>query len=151
MTERQPNLLFIYADQHRADVLGSAGNDVVVTPHLDWLAAEGVRFEHAWTESPICQPARASMLTGRYPSDHGFLGNFASVCRPEWDTYPRRLQEAGYTTATIGTPLRTQRLTIRWAETPIKADKLAVAYPRRLSGLGVTCGVIRARILVRSV
>ena len=99
---QQPNLLFVYADQHRADVLGCAGNDIVVTPQLDRLAAEGVRFDHAWTESPICQPARASSLTGRYPNDHGVLGNFAGDCRPEWDTFPRRLQEAGYTTASIG-------------------------------------------------
>ena len=98
----QPNLLFIYSDQHRADVMGCAGNDVVLTPNLDRLAAEGVRFEQAWTESPVCQPARASMLTGRYPSDHGILGNFAGDCRPEWDTFPRRLQEAGYTTASVG-------------------------------------------------
>ena len=68
---KQPNLLFIYADQHRADAMGCAGNDIVVTPHLDRLAAEGVRFDHAWTEGPICQPARASLLTGRYPNDHG--------------------------------------------------------------------------------
>ena len=97
-----PNLLFLYADQHRADVLGCAGNDIVVTPNLDRLANEGVRFEQAWTESPICQPARASLLTGRYPSDHGVLGNFAGNCKPEWDTFPRRLQQAGYTTASIG-------------------------------------------------
>ena len=101
MTER-PNLLFIYADQHRADVLGCAGNEVVVTPNIDRLAAEGVRFDHAWTEGPICQPARASMLCGRYPSDHGVLGNFAGDCQPDWDTFPRRLQQAGYTTAMIG-------------------------------------------------
>ena len=102
MSNRRPNLLFVYADQHRADVLGCAGNDIVVTPNLDRLAAEGVRFDHAWTESPICQPARASLLTGRYPSDHGVIGNFAGGCRPEWDTFPRRLQQAGYTTASIG-------------------------------------------------
>ena len=100
--ERKPNLLFLYADQHRADVMGCAGNDVVVTPHLDRLAAEGVRFDQAWTESPVCQPARASLLTGRFPSDHGVLGNFAGNCQPEWDTFPRRLQHAGYTTASIG-------------------------------------------------
>ena len=100
--DKQPNLLFIYADQHRADVLGCAGNDTVVTPHLDRLATEGVRFDQTWTESPICQPARASLLTGRYPNDHGVLGNFAGDCQPEWDTFPRRLQQADYTTASIG-------------------------------------------------
>ncbi len=95
-------MLFIYADQHRADVLGCAGNDIVHTPHLDRLATDGVRFEHAWTESPLCQPARASLLTGRYPDHHGVLGNFGSDFDPEWDTFPRRLQQAGYTTASIG-------------------------------------------------
>ena len=102
MTDEKPNLLLLYADQHRADVMGCAGNDVVVTPHLDRLAGEGVRFDQAWTESPVCQPARASLLTGRYPNDHGVLGNFAGNCQPEWDTFPRRLQQAGYTTASIG-------------------------------------------------
>lgn len=101
-TMSKPNLLFLYADQHRADVMGCAGNDVVLTPNLDRLAAEGVRFDQAWTESPICQPARASLLTGRFPSDHGVLGNFAGDCQPDWDNFPRRLQQAGYTTASIG-------------------------------------------------
>ena len=102
MSARQPNLLFVYADQHRADVMGCAGNDIVVTPHLDRLATEGVRFDQTWTESPVCQPARASLLTGRYPNNHGVLGNFAGDCQPEWDTFPRHLQQAGYTTASIG-------------------------------------------------
>ena len=56
----KPNLLFLYADQHRADVMGCAGNDIVETPHLNRLAAQGVRFDHAWTEGPICQPKLAA-------------------------------------------------------------------------------------------
>ncbi|MCP5025568.1 MAG: sulfatase-like hydrolase/transferase, partial [Actinomycetia bacterium] len=77
MTASRPNILFLYADQHRADVLGCAGNGTVVSPNLDRLAGEGLRCSGAWTESPICQPSRASVLTGRYPTDHGILGNFA--------------------------------------------------------------------------
>ncbi|MEM8620522.1 MAG: sulfatase-like hydrolase/transferase [Actinomycetota bacterium] len=102
MGAAQPNILFLYADQHRADVLGCAGNDVVVTPHLDRLALEGVRCTAAWTESPICQPARASMLTCRYPTDHGILGNFAGESSPDWDTVPQAIRSAGYDTASIG-------------------------------------------------
>lgn len=102
MSERRPNILFLYADQHRADVLGCAGNEVVVTPHLDRLAAEGLRCTNTWTESPVCQPARASILTGRYPTDHGILGNFAGDCSPEWATVPKAIQAAGYDTASIG-------------------------------------------------
>ena len=102
MDAERPNILFLYADQHRADVLGSAGNDVVVTPHLDRLAREGVRCTNAWTESPICQPARASMLTGRYPTDHGILGNFVGDASPEWATVPQAIRAAGYDTASSG-------------------------------------------------
>ena len=99
---RRPNILFLYADQHRADVLGAAGNDLVVTPNLDRLAAEGLRCTQAWTESPICQAARSSMLTATYPTDHGILGNFVFDSSPDWDNVPKALQAAGYTTATIG-------------------------------------------------
>ncbi len=99
---RRPNILFLYADQHRADVLGAAGNDLVVTPNLDRLAAEGLRCTQAWTESPICQAARSSMLTATYPTDHGILGNFVYDSSPDWDNVPKALQAAGYTTASIG-------------------------------------------------
>lgn len=100
--KRQPNILFIYADQHRADIMGAAGNKTVETPSIDRLASEGLRCTQAWTESPICQPARASLLTASFPTDHGILGNFAGDCHPNWDTYPRAMQQAGYRTASIG-------------------------------------------------
>jgi arylsulfatase A-like enzyme len=100
--EQQPNILFVYSDQHRADVLGCAGNSVVATPNLDRLASEGMRFEQAWTESPICQPARTSLLTGQFPTAHGILGNFGEESQPSWDTFPRALQQAGYETAVVG-------------------------------------------------
>ncbi|MCP4961123.1 MAG: sulfatase-like hydrolase/transferase [Actinomycetia bacterium] len=102
MTVGRPNILFLYADQHRADVLGSAGDEVVVTPTLDRLASTGLRCSGAWAESPVCQPSRASVLTGRYPTDHGILGNFNGDCSPDWATFPKALQAAGYETATIG-------------------------------------------------
>lgn len=102
LSSTKPNVLFIYADQHRADVMGAAGNELVVTPNLDRLANEGLRCTRAWTESPICQPARASLLTATFPSTHGILGNFAGDCDPEWATVPQALQRAGYRTASIG-------------------------------------------------
>ena len=99
---QQPNILFLYSDQHRADVMGCAGNTRVATPNLDRLAGEGTRFEQAWTEGPICQPARTSLLTGQFPTTHGILGNFGEESQPSWDTYPRALQQAGYETAVVG-------------------------------------------------
>ena len=95
------NILFIFADQHRHDVMGCAGHPIVQTPNLDGLAAEGVRFEQAWCQSPICQPSRASIITGKYAHELGVIhntGGFDST----WPTVMKQLQGAGYETATIG-------------------------------------------------
>ena len=59
------NLLFIMPDQLRADFLSCYGADFIETPHIDGLAARGVRYERAYSPSPICVPARAMLLTGR--------------------------------------------------------------------------------------
>lgn len=63
----RPNILLISADQMRWDALGCAGDPVIRTPHLDALAARGVRFRNAFSTDPICVPARASIMTGNYP------------------------------------------------------------------------------------
>lgn len=60
------NFLIIMSDEHQARAMGCAGHGFVQTPHLDALAARGVRFTDAYTPSPICVPARASFATGRY-------------------------------------------------------------------------------------
>lgn len=64
-------MLFIISDDQGAWALGAAGNDEIRTPHLDRLAARGVRFENFFCVSPVCSPARASILTGDIPSRHG--------------------------------------------------------------------------------
>ncbi|MCD6365006.1 MAG: sulfatase-like hydrolase/transferase [Planctomycetes bacterium] len=69
------NILFIQTDQQRRDFVGAYGNSVVRTPQMDRLAAEGVVFEEAYTVSPICAAARASVVTGLYPTRHGVLQN----------------------------------------------------------------------------
>ncbi len=66
--EVRPNLLFIIADQHCADVMSCAGNSFVETPALDRLARHGVRFTRAYVTHPLCIPSRASFMTGRMPS-----------------------------------------------------------------------------------
>ena len=66
-----PNLLFILTDDQGYWALGCAGNSEIRTPHLDRLAASGLRFENFFCASPVCSPARASILTGRIPSQHG--------------------------------------------------------------------------------
>ncbi len=64
----QPNLLFIFSDQHAPRIAGCYGDPVAQTPNLDRLAARGIVFDNCYTPSPICTPARMAMLTGRYPS-----------------------------------------------------------------------------------
>ncbi|MHC4982715.1 MAG: sulfatase-like hydrolase/transferase, partial [Planctomycetota bacterium] len=66
-----PNVLFILTDDQGPWALRCAGNEDIRTPNLDRLAAEGMRFENFFCTSPVCSPARASIFTGRIPSQHG--------------------------------------------------------------------------------
>jgi len=67
----RPNILFILTDDQGYWAMGCAGNDEIRTPNLDRLARTGIRFENFFCTSPVCSPARASLLTGRIPSQHG--------------------------------------------------------------------------------
>lgn len=98
---RSPNIVLVMADQHRADVMGCAGDPHVVTPHLDRLAAEGIRFDRTTCQGPLCMPARASFLTERYVRDHGVFTNWNAV-EPGTPTYLHALREAGYHTVALG-------------------------------------------------
>ncbi len=99
----RPNILFIMADQHRGECMGCDGNRAIRTPNMDALAREGVRFRNAYTATPSCIPARAGLLTGLSPWNHGLLGMggwpIATKYRHEM---PKELAKAGYYTATIG-------------------------------------------------
>ncbi|MCU0664730.1 MAG: sulfatase-like hydrolase/transferase [Myxococcota bacterium] len=98
----KPNIVYIFSDQHRGDALGASGNKVVQTPNLDELARRGVTFGRCYTNSPLCRPARASMMCGVLPREHGVWHNFA-VPSQQAETHVRRLRdEAGYHTAVIG-------------------------------------------------
>jgi choline-sulfatase len=98
---RSPNILVVMADQHRADVMGCAGDASAHTPHLDRLAGEGVRFSRVSCQGPLCMPARASFLTERYVRDNGVYTNWAEVAAGT-PTYLHALREAGYHTAMLG-------------------------------------------------
>lgn len=98
---RRPNFLLFVTDQHRADHLGCAGHPDVRTPHIDALAAQGVRFTECHVATPICQPNRASLMTGRLPSAHGVQMNGRELSHGE-RTFVQTLQAGGYRTALIG-------------------------------------------------
>jgi arylsulfatase A-like enzyme len=97
----QPNVLLICTDQQRYDSLGCYGNAHAKTPNIDRLAREGVTFDRCYTPSPVCAPARASLLTGRYPHAHGLWAN--GVALPEHERLVTRdLADAGYDGAMAG-------------------------------------------------
>ena len=96
-----PNIVFILADDLGIEPLGCYGGTSFQTPHLDGLAAAGMRFQHCYS-MPVCHPTRVCLLTGRYPRHIG---------QPRWGTFPRelesqtlaqRLKQAGYATAVAG-------------------------------------------------
>ena len=62
------NILFLFTDQLRYDAIGANGNKFIQTPNLDSLAADSVVFDYCLTPSPVCVPARLSLLSGRYPA-----------------------------------------------------------------------------------
>lgn len=101
-----PNILLITADDMNWDSPGCFGNDLPgVTPNLDKLASQGVRFEQAYVTIAICQPCRASIMTARYPHRSGALG-FDNI-NPDVPTLPETLKKAGFYTACIGKAVHT--------------------------------------------
>ena len=95
------NILFILSDQHNAKVLGHKDHPDVQTPNLDRMAEEGVRFDNAVTQNPICTPSRMSWLSGQYCHNHGYYG--LSGPRPkDLPTVLGHFRTAGYRTAALG-------------------------------------------------
>ena len=95
------NVVFLLSDSHRADALGVAGHPLVRTPHLDRLAAEGVRFTNVVAQAPLSVPSRASILTGRYPELHRATNNRCSL-PPEELTWAEHLVDSGYAAVSVG-------------------------------------------------
>ncbi len=103
---KKPNILLIHSDQHRFDCLGCNGHPVLTTPNLDRLASEGVTFRNAFTPSPICSPARASLITGLWPTQHGCINipgteSFRPIRDSITTIYPL-LKDAGYWLGYVG-------------------------------------------------
>ena len=129
MTGNRPNIVFILSDDQGAWAMHCAGTSELETPNLDRIAAEGVRFDNFFCASPVCSPARASILTGTIPSRHGVhdwlrsgnvdaeryaeagkenpYGNYADEDEPiqylmGQPTYTDLLRERGYSLALSG-------------------------------------------------
>ena len=98
---QKPNILWICTDQQRWDTLGCYGNAQVRSPNIDRLASEGVLFENAFSQSPVCTPSRASFLTGRYPRTTRTRQNGQDIPADE-RLISRILADNGYTCGLSG-------------------------------------------------
>ena len=99
---QQPNILWICTDQQRYDTIGAGGNRHVRTPRLDRLWRDGTAYTHAFCQSPICTPSRASFLTGTYPSTCQNTRNGNARYRGRYPLVTRLLAGAGYQCGLIG-------------------------------------------------
>ena len=96
------NIIFYFTDQQRWDTCGCYGQPLNITPNLDALASEGVRFENAFTPQPVCGPCRALFQTGKYPTETGCFRNNVMLPKGFKTLGAYMEQDAGYETAYIG-------------------------------------------------
>ncbi|MGH3447107.1 MAG: sulfatase family protein [Nocardioidaceae bacterium] len=100
-TRRVPNIVIISSDQQRFDAMGCYGNDAIRTPALDALADEGALFENCYSQSPMCSPSRASLMTGLFPRNHGLWANGVALPSNR-RLLSRILADTGYDCGLIG-------------------------------------------------
>lgn len=99
----QPNIIFIFSDDHALQAIGAYGSPHVKTPNIDRIAREGALFKNAFCTNSICAPSRAVLLTGKYNHLNGQVDNRTStVIDTRQPSFPKYLQEQGYTTSWIG-------------------------------------------------
>jgi len=95
------NLLVIFGDEMRGQAMGCAGDPNVRTPHMDRLAREGCRFTRAYANTPVCTPARGTILTGLYPLQHGAIVNDLPI-RTDVRSIAHELKSGGYRCGYVG-------------------------------------------------
>jgi len=100
MPDDRPNILLIMTDEHRGDALGIEGHPIVETPYLDAIAASGTHFTSGYSATPVCIPARRTLMTGTKASTHGVFMNYHTHL--DLPTLPETLSAAGYQTHLVG-------------------------------------------------
>ena len=99
--DSRPNIVFFFTDQQRPDTCGCYGQKLPITPRLDQMAEEGVRFQNAFSPQPVCGPFRAILQTGKYATETGCFRN--NIMLPHnVKTLANYIEEAGYETAYVG-------------------------------------------------
>lgn len=101
--KKQPNIIFFLSDDHRSDLMGCAGHQILKTPTMDSLAEQGVRFENTFVTTSICAASRATLFTGLYERTHKFTFRTPPIAAEHCDSsYPSLLRAAGYRTGFVG-------------------------------------------------
>jgi choline-sulfatase len=135
------NLLILMDDEHNKKFFGCYGHPLAKTPNLDRLANEGVLFSNAYTNSPICVPARASLATGRYVNEISCWDN-ATAYDGHIPSWGHRLQESGHPITSVG------KLDYRFKEDPTGFDEQVI--PMHIAdGKGDLMGSLRPDVPVR--
>ncbi|MFW5981165.1 MAG: sulfatase-like hydrolase/transferase [bacterium] len=98
---KRPNIIFFFSDQQRWDTVGAYGQTLDVTPNLDKMAEEGIKFEYAFSCQPVCGPARACLQTGKYATEIGTYRNGIALPLDE-RTIAHHLADTGYEVAYVG-------------------------------------------------
>ncbi len=123
MKKRKPNVVVIYADDLGYGDLSCYGAEDIQTPNVDALCRSGLRFDNAYSTSPVCTPARYSLMTGRYPSRRENVrilpGDAKALIEPDVYTLPQMFKDNGYSTAIVGK----WHLGLGEGETPIDWNK----------------------------
>lgn len=103
ITKKKPNILFIAIDDLRPEI-GTYGSEIAITPNLDKLASEGLQFNRAYCQEPICSPSRASLMTGSRPETINVIENFTYFrdANPDIVTLPQYFRRNGYETVHTG-------------------------------------------------
>ncbi len=105
-TAQRPNILFIMADDHAFQALSAYGGplaDLAPTPNIDRIADAGMRFNQCLVTNSICGPSRATIFSGKYSHQNGFIDNtMGSKFDFSQNSFPKELQKNGYKTAVIG-------------------------------------------------
>ncbi|WP_159619118.1 sulfatase [Ruania rhizosphaerae] len=140
--ESGTSILLITADQFRFDAIAAHGNPHIDTPNLDRLVASGMTFQRGYTESPVCVPARAGLLTGRRPHRSGVFDN-STPLEEGTPTITRELADAGLHTQAIGKMhFRTRETTHGFEDLALSEevphDTTTDAFLKHLHDAGVT-------------
>lgn len=123
----RPNFLIFITDQQRADWLSCMGNQYLETPNIDKIASQGVVFERAYCNTPLCMPSRYTMWTGLHSSSHGIRTNGVCV-RERRPVLPEILADAGYRTISVG-KIHLSPWNVAPELTPNISDYSAEEYP----------------------